>query len=170
MCGQPISDGYDMIAVAPFVGSTALNSVAGMGEGHRTLVSSREQLDRLPADALAAWNRVCMLSDAALDESEDEDAGGSFGLHAKFIAVERGWDVTWFVGSANLTYSAFSGRNVEVMTASSARKGRRNGNTGYGIGRFLNSGFETLCEPYLRRAVMQPADRGLPYHFFWASI
>ena len=147
---QPMSGGYDVLAVAPFIGSTALNTVAGMGVGERTLVSTREQLDRLPGNALAEWSRVCMLSDAALDEAEDEDAGRPSGLHAKFIAVEQGWDVTWFVGSANLTYSAFTGRNVEIMAALSARKGRRGGNSGYGIGRFLESGFETLCTPYQR--------------------
>ena len=147
---QPMSGGYDILAVAPFIGSTALGAVARMGDGERILVSTREQLDRLSDHALASWTRVCMLSDAALDESEDEDAGRPSGLHAKFIAVEHGWDVTWFVGSANLTYSAFSGTNVEVMAALSARKGRRNGNSGYGIGRFLESGFETLCETYRR--------------------
>ena len=147
---QPISGGYDILAVAPFIGSTALDAVAGMGTGERILVSTREQLDRLSDNALASWTRVFMLSDAALDESEDEDAGRPSGLHAKFIAVEHGWDVTWFVGSANLTHSAFSGTNVEVMAALSARKGRRNGNSGYGIGRFLESGFETLCEAYRR--------------------
>ncbi len=147
---QPISDGYDMIAVAPFVGSTALNSVAGMGEGQRMLVSSREELDKLPDSVLAGWNRVCVISDVALDEMEDENASRPSGLHAKFIAVEHGWDVTWLVGSANLTSAALSGRNVEVMAALSARKGRRNGNSGYGIGRFLESGFEALCEPYRR--------------------
>ena len=132
---QPMSGGYDILAVAPFIGSTALDAVAGMGTGERILVSTREQLDRLSDKALASWTRICMLSDAALDESEDEDAGRPSGLHAKFIAVEHGWDVTWFVGSANLTYSAFSGTNVEVMAALSARKGRREGNSGYGIGR-----------------------------------
>ncbi len=147
---QPMSGGYDILAVAPFIGSTALNTVAGMGVGERTLVSTREQLDRMPGNALAEWSQVFMLSDAALDESEDDDAGRPSGLHAKFIAVEHGWDVTWFVGSANLTYSAFTGRNVEVMAALSARKGRRDGNSGYGIGRFLESGFETLCQPYQR--------------------
>ncbi len=147
---QPMSGGYDILAVAPFIGSTALNAVAGMGVGERTLVSTREQLDRLPDNALAKWNRVYTLSDAALDESEDDDAGRPSRLHAKFIAVEHGWDVTWFVGSANLTYSAFNGRNVEVMAALSARKGRRDGNSGYGIGRFLESGFETLCTLYQR--------------------
>ena len=147
---HPISGGYDMIAVAPFVGNTALDSVARMGEGERMLVSSREQLDKLSDDALAKWSRTCMLSDAALDETEDEDADRPSGLHAKFLAVEHGWDVTWFVGSANLTFAAFSGKNVEVMAALSARKGRRNGKSGYGIGRFLESGFETLCVPYER--------------------
>ena len=147
---QPISGGYDMIAVAPFVGSTALDTVARMGEGERMLVSSREELDKLPDSVLAGWNRVCVISDTALDEMEDENAGRPSGLHAKFLAVEHGWDVTWWIGSANLTFAAFSGRNVEVMAALSARKGRRNGNSGYGIGRFLESGFEALCEPYRR--------------------
>ena len=121
-----------------------------MGVGERMLVSTREQLDKLPDHALAQWSRVCMLSDAALDEPEDEDAGRPSGLHAKILAVEHGWDVTWFVGSANLTYAALAGRNVEVMAALSARKGRRNGNSGYGIGRFLESGFDKLCERYVR--------------------
>ena len=147
---QPMSGGYDILAVAPFIGSTALDAVVRMGTEKRILVSTREQLDRLPDHALASWSRVFMLSDAALDEPEDDDAGRPSGLHAKFIAVEHGWNVTWFVGSANLTYSAFTGRNVEVMAALSARKGRRNGNSGYGIGRFLESGFETLCQPYQR--------------------
>ena len=144
----PISGGSGIIAVAPFVGSTALDSVARMAEGERMLVSSREELDKLSDHALAGWSRVCVISDAALDEMEDEDAGRPSGLHAKFLAVEHGWNVTWLVGSVNLTFAAFSGRNVEVMAALSARKGRRKGNSGYGIGRFLESGFETLCEQY----------------------
>ena len=145
---QPISGGSGMIAVAPFVGNTALDSVARMAEGERMLVSSREELDKLSAEALAGWSRVCVISEAALDETEDEDASRPSGLHAKFLAVEHGWNVTWLVGSANLTFAAFSGRNVEFMAALSARKGSRKGNSGYGIGRFLESGFETLCERY----------------------
>lgn len=150
---RPMSGGHDVLAVAPFVGSTALNEVARMGAGERTLVSSRDQLDELSDDALARWTRVLVLSDAAHDEAGDENAGTPSGLHAKFLAVEHGWDVSWFVGSANLTSSAFTGRNVEVMAALSARKGRRYGNSGYGIGRFLESGFEKLCEPYRRGEV-----------------
>ncbi|MDE0242036.1 MAG: phospholipase D family protein [bacterium] len=150
---QPMSGGYDVLAVAPFVGSTALNEVVRMGAGERTLVSTRDQLDELSEDTLARWTRACVLSEAALDEPEDGHSGTPSGLHAKFIAVEHGWDVSWFVGSANLTYSAFTGRNVEVMAALSARKGRRDGKSGYGIGRFLESGFEKLLEPYRRGEV-----------------
>ena len=147
---QPIGDGYRTLAVAPFVGPKALNAIVRMGDGERMLVSSREELDKLSEETLSAWNRVCILSDAALDEPEDGAAVRPSGLHAKMIAVEHGWDVTWFFGSANLTAAAFTGTNVEVMAAVTARKGRRNGKTGQGIERFLESGFETLCEPYCR--------------------
>ena len=148
---RPISGGYRTLAVAPFVNRTALDSTVEMGEGDRMLVSSQEELDKLPDDALAEWNRVCILSDAALDELEDCAESRPSGLHAKILAVEHGWNVTWYVGSANLTAAAFTGRNIEVMATVIARKGRRNGNSGYGIERFLESGFDMLCQAYHRR-------------------
>ena len=73
------------------------------------------------------------------------------------IAVERGWDVTWYVGSANLTAAAFTGRNVEMMAAVTGRRGRRTGNRGNGIDRFLESGFRNLCTPY-RKDNREPED------------
>ena len=84
---QPIFEGYRTLAVAPFVGRTALDAIVRMGDGKRMLVSSREELDKLPGDALAAWSRICVLSDTALDEPEDGDAGRPSGLHAK---ISRG--------------------------------------------------------------------------------
>lgn len=66
------------------------------------------------------------------------------------IAVEHGWDVTWYVGSANLTKAAFGGDNVEMLASVTGKKGRKGGATGQGIDRFLDSGFEKLCEPYRR--------------------
>ena len=152
---RPIRNGWRTLAVAPFVGQTALDAIVSMGTGERMLVSTREYLDTLPDEALSAWDRVCVLSDAALDEPEDGGAERPSGLHAKMLAIEHRWDVTWFVGSANLTASAFTGRNVEVMASFTARKGRRNGKTGHGIERFLESGFEKLCEPY-RRSESEP--------------
>ena len=75
------------------------------------------------------------------------------GLHAKLFAVEHGWDVTWYVGSANLTAAAFAGSNVEVMASITGRKG---GASGHGIARFLD-GFQKLCVPYVRTEA-QPVD------------
>ena len=116
------------------------------------LVSRQEELDKLPDDLLSEWgqDRIFVLSDAALDEPEDGTGTRPSGLHAKVIAVEHGWDVTWYVGSANLTKAAFTGRNVEMMAAVTGRKGRKAGNSGYGIERFLEAGFGKLCTPYRR--------------------
>ena len=63
------------------------------------------------------------------------------------IAVEHGWRVTWSVGSANLTASAFTGSNVEMMASVTGKKG---GAGGRGIGHFLDGGFLKLCVPYRR--------------------
>ena len=85
----------------------------------------------------------------------DTDAPGArpSGLHAKMIAVEHGWDVTWYAGSANLTAAAFGGGNVEMMASITGKKGRKA--TGHGIDRFFDSGFEKLCVTYERT---EPAD------------
>ena len=147
----PMTGVYRTLAVAPFVNRTALDSVVKMGGGERILVSRQEELDKLPDDTLAEWEQVCVLSDGTLDEPEDGADSRPSGLHAKILAVEHGWNVTWYVGSANLTAAAFIGRNVEVMAAVTARKGRRGGNRGYGIERFLESGFDKLCAKYHRR-------------------
>ena len=84
----------------------------------------------------------------------DDSAAGTdtrpSGLHAKMIAVEHGWDATWYVGSANLTAAAFGGGNVEMMASVTGKKGRKEGGSGCGIDRFLHGGFLKLCLPYQR--------------------
>ena len=72
------------------------------------------------------------------------------GLHAKMIAVEHGWDATWYVGSANLTSAAFGGGNVEMMASVTGKKGHKESASGCGIDRFLHGGFLKLCVPYQR--------------------
>lgn len=147
---QPRPEGARLLAVAPFANRTGLDALAKITGGERTLVSRQEALDALPEDALAPWDTVLVLSDTAADESEDDTSQRPNGLHAKLIVVEHGWDVSWFVGSANLTAAAFLERNVEVMATVTGRKGRRDGRKGAGIDRFLDAGFSSLCEPYHR--------------------
>ena len=166
--------------MAPFVNRTGLDAVHAMSGENRVLVSRQEELDKLPEDALSPWDQVLVLSDAVQGEAEDgesprdddreakADARPSAiraqpddgrevstgarpsGLHAKVIAVEHGWDVTWYVGSANLTAAAFGGDNVEMMASVTGRRGRKGGATGCGIDRFLDGGFQKLCTIYQR--------------------
>ena len=159
---RPAARGYRMLAIAPFVNRSGLKAVGALGDSERVLVSRGEELDEVAEDALDDWNEVLVLSDAAQDEpedgggSDDEPISGSgavpSGLHAKLVAVEHGWDVTWYVGSANLTAAAYGGSNVEMMASITGRKGRTGGKTGYGIDRFLagDAGFRKLCIPYVR--------------------
>ena len=156
---RPPSSGYRTLAIAPFVNRTGLDAVGRLSDSERILVSRQEELDKLSEDALAEWNEKFVLADTAQGESEDETAGQDgpepvagvrpAGLHAKMFAVEHGWDVTWYVGSANLTAAAFAGGNVEMMASITGRKGRQGGASGAGIARFLD-GFQKLCVPYER--------------------
>ena len=164
---SPPSSGHTTLAVAPFVNRTGLDAVGRLGRDDRILVSRQEELDKLSEDALATWERILVLSDTAQGEAEDgpadADADGRTdtagadrvdpgsgadtrpsGLHAKMIAVEHGWRVTWSVGSANLTEAAFTGNNVEMMASVTGKKG---GAVGRGIGHFLDGGFLKLCVP-----------------------
>ena len=146
---RPLNGGSRILAIAPFVNRKALDSLlAGTGKGEHMLVSRQEELDSLPDGTLDAWRQILVLSDDAQEEPEDGAGTSPTGLHAKIIAVEQRGDVTWYVGSANLTTAAFTGRNVEMMAAVTGRRGRRTSNRGYGIDRFLESGFKCLCKPY----------------------
>jgi hypothetical protein len=156
----PRAEGSRLLAVAPFANRTALDTLVAITPGERILVSRQETLDALPEGALTPWNRLLVLSDAAADEGGDAVADRPNGLHAKLIAIEHSWDVSWFVGSANLTSAAFLGRNVEVMAQVTGRKGHKGGRKGSGIERFLDAGFSSLCEPY-HRAEENPQSQSL---------
>ena len=152
---SPPTSGHRTLAIAPFVRRTGLDAVTVLGR-QRMLVSRAEELDNLPEDALAGWSEILVLSDAAQDEPGDDHGdqperegrrgATPSGLHAKIVAVEHGWDVTWYVGSANLTAAAFGGSNVEMMASVTGRRSRQ------GIDRFLDGddGFRKLCVPYRR--------------------
>ena len=138
-----ISNGRNVLAIAPFVKASVLHSIRDLGSEEGRLISRLEELDDIPQACLGRWDEVRVLADAMSDESSDEASSRPSGLHAKIIAVEHGTNVTWFVGSANLTPSALEGRNVELMASISGRKSH------VGISQFLD-GFDSLCESYRR--------------------
>lgn len=156
---HPWEQGQDVLAIAPFVNRTGLDQLVAFSAGNRTLISRREALDDLSEDALAPWNEKMVLSDAALDEPED-GAGPASDLHAKMIALEHQRRVTWYLGSANFTAAAYTGRNVEVIASINGPVDQRAKTDGYGINQFRESGFLNLCEPY-RRAEKPPEAEAL---------
>ena len=152
---RPTNAGSRVLAVAPFVSKSVLDVLAEMGTKERLLVSRQEELDRISEESLASWRmnaakEVLTLRDADLEEAEDGANPRLSGLHAKIIAVERGWIVDWHVGSANLTNAAFTGENVEIMATITGSRGRPSSDRGNGIEQFLNAGFRKLCTAYER--------------------
>jgi len=158
---KPRDKGARLLAIAPFANGAGLDALSSATTGECTLVSRQETLDALSEDVLAPWDSVLVLSPAAEGETDDDTADRPTGLHAKVIGIEHGHDVSWFVGSANLTAAAFFGRNVEVMASMTGRKGRKGGRSGSGIERFIESGFINLCEPYHRSETVEAAPERL---------
>jgi hypothetical protein len=146
---QPVPPGAALLAIAPFVSRTGLDALAAVATGERILISRPEELDLIAEEALAAWQQVLVLSEAALDEPDDAGSRPA-DLHAKLIALEHGRQVTWHVGSANFTAAALTGRNIEVMATVTGPRGNRGSGKGFGVHRFQESGFLNLCEPYRR--------------------
>jgi len=145
----PWEIGNELLAIAPFVNRTGLKQLVERSAGPRTLISRRQALDDLPEAALEDWDEVLVLSDAAIDEAEDGIAGGS-DLHAKLIALERKNRITWYLGSANVTAAAYTGRNVEVLASIIGPREAGGKAGGFAIADFRESGFPNLCEPYRR--------------------
>ena len=135
-----VSNGRKVLAVAPFVRASVLDDVRNLATGEGLLISRPDELAGVSPDTLARWTDVRVLADT-FEEDDDEVNTRPSGLHAKLLAVEHGWDVTWFIGSANLTRAALDGRNVEVMAEITGRKRR------VGIEQFRD-GFDVLCASY----------------------
>ena len=160
---KPPVQGDRSLAIAPFVNMSGLARVTRAAEHPAVLISRQEELDKLPEEAIEPWNEVLVLADAAAGEAEDALPGDETssdtpvvrprGLHAKVIAVEHGWEVTWCVGSANLTHAGLGGSNVEVMASVTGRGWRKPGRA---IEHFLDGGFRSLCETYKRTARPEP--------------
>ena len=140
----PTQNGSRLIAISPFLSSRAVQALTEKAYDERTLIGRQDELDRLSEAALADWDRKLVLSEQAGAESRDDRADRPDGLHAKVIGIEHGWDVSWYVGSANATNAGYNGHNVELIASLTGRWSR------VGIKQFAEAGFINICEPYRR--------------------
>ena len=126
---QPLHELFDGLnhgIVSPFLSDEGIRRIVPPRSSSITVLSRREQLDRLDASTLKRIQAL-ILDDAANDDNNamDEDQSESastpdpklepfVGLHAKAYVLDRRSGSHLFVGSANATEAAFGG-NVEML-------------------------------------------------------
>lgn len=111
--------------VSPFVTASALRQLASTAKSADYVVSRSEELALCGRDALTSFSRYKVMEESALtSDVEDDMAGRLRGLHAKLFIATSGANTHLFVGSANATSAALSGRNVEFMVELQGRKRR----------------------------------------------
>jgi hypothetical protein len=124
------------MVVSPFLSESILQDVTSSGEEH-ILFSEAESLRMIEADTLNRFEKIFIFNDVAMCPPEDgkneevgegtvsvEQISDPSRLHAKLFILENGWDAYWLIGSANATYPAWDGRNVEFMVGLTGRKSR----------------------------------------------
>lgn len=122
--------------------------------GESRLISRPEALQELGAAAGIEdrWLTSCLnpllepaeLVEELADRRPSDQDGHSLpsGLHAKILAIEAGWETTWWLGSANVTNAAWEGRNVEILVELRGKKSK------VGIDVFLEAGMAGLLVPF----------------------
>lgn len=110
----------ELLVLSPFVDKTTIMSLRKK-TARLHLLSRGDKMAALPASALAevdCWQLAPRLRDAELELELDERGLEPLkqDLHAKAYVGKAGKkEYTWFLGSANSTDPAYSGRNIEFM-------------------------------------------------------
>lgn len=146
-----------VFVMSPFLSDAVVSSLCEAGR-ENVLVSTHEALDDLSDrtfSSLAANTSIYTLSDWSM--GEDEDSQSARGLHAKAYLMEDGGNAEFMVGSANATYRAFHGSNVEFMVRLYGRRHE------VGIAKILGteekpSQLAALMQPYVRSQELEDVD------------
>jgi hypothetical protein len=125
----------EVIAVSPFLDGGIVKTIGSWGgaKTRRTILSTELALTKIAsqvAKPLAGFHDNLFVLDTPSPESvepstfvpddgatvsEDEGEEISLGLHAKVFAARKGKHLRLWVGSANATQRAWTGKNVEVI-------------------------------------------------------
>ncbi len=124
------------MVVSPFLSEEILKEASNRGEGH-VLFSEAESLKRISPETLSRFDDIFIFNDASINIPVDEGALDDdkvrateviqldqARLHAKLFIFEQGWDAQWWIGSANATWPALNGKNVEFLVGLKGRKSR----------------------------------------------
>lgn len=120
---EPVRDDQKRLVITPFLGGPS-DELRGdrileeFASDETTLVSRQSELDRVPADLLARFGEILVLSDV-VEEAESDSGSGEpepsangqsdlRGLHAKLVVEDDGHSSRILIGSPNLSDRAFS--------------------------------------------------------------
>lgn len=130
-----------LLVITPFVDEHAIRQFKAKTK-KLVLLSAKYELDKLPMDLFNVidecyqFNPLLEMDPVAADEVEgNQDLSDTCiepeleysqgnALHAKLYVANEGGMVSWYVGSANCTSPACSGRNIEFLTALSGTSKR----------------------------------------------
>lgn len=134
--------------VSPFVRPEALRALAESCTEQPFLITRAEELDALPADAIASFSTPWLMDERAeVGDTEEAIDGRERGLHAKVYVGKRGWNTHLFVGSANASNAALGqGHNVEFMVELIGRASK----VGRPVDWLGDKGIGPLLVPYAR--------------------
>lgn len=133
-----VPNAQEIWLISPFLDTATVRAVSQLGTSaaKRTLVSLPREIDAVAsgmgvADLVEKYQAIlCLdqpllaavgadaLADKGVEEKEvvDGEEPPPVGLHAKLLYSARGTDRRLWLGSANATDRAWSGRNFEIMT------------------------------------------------------
>lgn len=144
---MPTENTTEIIVVSPFVDVTflALHAKNGARNVSRTLLTTMSEIERvgpevgmfdelLALDAPnypAAFQRgeanIESFADTSSPPDDEEEADLGIGLHAKLLFMRTGRERRLWMGSANATMRAWTGRNAEVVAELLVRESVENG-------------------------------------------
>ncbi len=114
------------LVMSPFLDEQTLIKLRQNTANEMYLLSSAYELSGINIDILNKVDEKYMFSpfieNAENNEilSEDVEEPVSQNLHAKFFITQKGWDISWYIGSANATQPATE-RNIEFMVELKSR-------------------------------------------------
>jgi len=121
---EPAKGQWDTIGVvSPFVTAKALKELTATARSSAFLVSRADQLAACGSSALEQYEQCLVMNESLLISDSEDDAPETLrGLHAKAFITTQGAHTHFFIGSANATSAALSGRNVEFMVELRGRR------------------------------------------------
>jgi hypothetical protein len=112
---------HKMFIISPFVSKSTIEGFAAkrLKDPDCTLITRKSELPKLSADLLTAFDTYTVKDDVIDGEeriSESDDTKTQ-DIHAKIYLRTKWSDSELYIGSANASYSAFQGGNVECLLA-----------------------------------------------------